>query len=88
MRVTRHTPQAINKPLLIVGIERCFIGGLLMISSVVYAEIHWAVGIAVFFGGCFAAKAATRKDPEMIQVARQLWTLKPIYDAVKREVKQ
>jgi len=87
MRVVRQTPMAINKPLLVVGIDRVILALLLCVCTVIAAKLNRAIGIALFFGGCYAAKRANRKDPDLLPIARQAWKLKAIYCPLKREVK-
>lgn len=87
MRTVRQTPRAINRPMDVVGIERNMLAGILMISSVIYSEISHIIGAVLFFGGCYAAKQASRKDPDLLPIARQAWKLKPVYCPLKRDVK-
>jgi type IV secretory pathway TrbD component len=85
VKVLRHTPQAINKPMLVLGIERTLLGLLFVVCSIIGGKLSRPLGIALFFGSCIAAKAASKKDPKLLEILRECWKFKPVYDPIKRE---
>lgn len=87
MRTIRKTPTAINKPMLVVGIDRTILALVLCFSVMFAVKVNRVAGIVLFVGGCYAAKQASRKDPDLLPIARQAWKLRPIYCPLKREVK-
>jgi type IV secretory pathway TrbD component len=90
----RPTARALNKPLLIVGIERKLLGMAFVISAVVAAisgtqpHIQIPIGLGVFITTIAAAKRATKKDDRIFQIALSVWRQKAVYDPCKREVKR
>lgn len=87
MKTVRQTPQAINKPMLILGVERTILAVVMVFCVVIAAKVDRLLGIGLFVAGCYLAKRVTRQDADRLKIARQEWRLSPIYDAVKRSVK-
>ena len=85
MKTVRHTPQAINKPLLILGIERMLLGLLFVVCAAIAAKLSRPLALCIFFGACTAAKAASKKDPNLLPILAECWKFKPVYDPMKRE---
>lgn len=89
----RPTARALNKPLLIAGIERRLLGMAFVVSAVIAAtsgtepHIQVPIGVAVFAATISAAKWATRKDDRIFQIALSVWRQKAVYDPHIREVK-
>lgn len=87
MKTIRQTPQAINKPMVILGIERSLLAIMICFSVVVASKVSAMLGGVLFLVGCYFAKRITREDPDRLKIAQQEWRLSPIYDPIKRCVK-
>lgn len=94
MLTIRPTARALNKPLLVVGIERKLLGLAFVISAVVAAisgtqpHIQIPIGLGVFVAAITAAKRATRKDDRIFQIALSVWRQKAVYDPHVRRTGQ
>jgi len=75
---------AINKPLLVGGIERRLFGVSLIVSAVVGANGSRIVGFLLFFALMVAARKLTRRDDRMFQIAPFIWRQRAHYDPIKR----
>jgi type IV secretory pathway TrbD component len=93
----RPTARAMNKPLLIAGIERRLLGLSFIISVVFAANANSGSGVSptaialavgIFIATITAAKRLTRKDDRIFQIALSVWKQKPVYDPLVRKVKQ
>lgn len=92
------TARALNKPLVIAGVERrliglCFaatavIGGLVPDGTKMFKFVptQLIVGVLVFVVSLKLAKLSTKKDDRFMRIAPSLWRQKAIYDPHKREV--
>jgi type IV secretory pathway TrbD component len=89
----RPTARALNKPLLIAGIERRLLGMAFVVSAIVAATsgaqpyIQVSIGAAIFVVTISAAKWATRKDDRIFQIALSVWKQKAVYDPCVREIR-
>jgi type IV secretory pathway TrbD component len=84
--MTRIGAKALNKPLLIVGVDRK-LAGLAFIFSVIIGANDGGSKIAavvVFLAMCVAGRRLTRKDPNLFLVLNQLRKQKAFYDPAKR----
>jgi len=84
-KVIRETPRAINKALVLVGIDRRFLGLIAMVSIVLGMFHGWHVGALAFVGSTVAIKTLTRKDANIFGIGLQLLRLKGVYDPIRRE---
>ena len=85
--MTRPGAKALNKPLLIVGIDRK-LAGLAFIFSVIIGANDGGSKIAaviLFLTMCVAGRRLTRKDPNIFLVLNQVRKQKPFYDPAKRQ---
>ena len=83
--MTRPAPRALNKPLLIVGIDRK-LAGLAFIFAVIIGANDGGSKIAavvLFLALCAAGRQLTRKDPNIFQVMNRVRTQKTLYDPGK-----
>jgi type IV secretory pathway TrbD component len=85
--MTRPVPKALNKPLLIVGIDRRLAGLAFLFAVIVGANDGGSkvAAIVLFFGMCAAGRQLTRKDPNIFQVMNRVRRQKAIYDPGKRQ---
>jgi type IV secretory pathway VirB3-like protein len=87
MKTTRPTAKALNKPLLIAGVDMRLAGLALVIATVVGAVndalVYKGIAAALFFAVCVGARIATRRDPNLLVVwnlaRRHHW----LYDPAK-----
>jgi len=85
--MTRPAAKALNKPLLIVGIDRK-LAGLAFILSVIVGANDGGSKIAaalLFVGLCVTGRRLTRKDPNIFLVLNQVRKQKSLYDPAKRD---
>ena len=83
----RPGAKALNKPLLIVGIDRK-LAGLAFIFSVIIGANDGGSKIAavvLFIAMCVVGRRLTRKDPNIFLVLNQVRKQKAIYDPAKRQ---
>ncbi len=93
----RPTARAINRPLLIAGIERKMLGMSVLIAVVITANIPEAtgklafipfkavVGFGLFTALVSIAKFATRRDDRLLQILASVWRQKAVYDPHLRQ---
>ena len=84
--MTRPAAKALNKPLLIVGIDRK-LAGLAFIFAVIVGANDGGSKIAallLFVAMCAAGRQLSRKDPNIFAVMNCVRKLKTIYDPGKR----
>jgi type IV secretory pathway TrbD component len=87
--MTRPGAKALNKPLLIVGIDRK-LAGLAFIFSVILGANDGGSKIAaviLFIAMCVVGQRLTRMDPNIFLVLNEVRKQKPLYDPAKREVR-
>lgn len=87
MKVTRRTPEVLNDPLMVAGVERgTFILLIAIFFGLLFKVNLWAAGIvttALYLG----AQGLTRKDPRILAILWNVWfLLKDTYDPCKREM--
>jgi type IV secretory pathway TrbD component len=84
--MTRPSSKALNKPLLIVGVDRR-LAGLAFIFAVIVGANDGGSKIAVllFIAMCVVGRRLTRKDPNIFLVLNQVRKQKALYDPAKRE---
>jgi len=85
--MTRPGAKALNKPLLIVGVDRK-LAGLAFIFSVIIGANDGGSKIAavvLFIAMCVAGRRLTRKDPDIFLVLNQVRRQKAFYDPAKRQ---
>jgi type IV secretory pathway TrbD component len=83
----RPAAKALNKPLLIVGIDRK-LAGLAFIFSVIVGSNEGGskiAAIALFLAMCVAGRRLTRKDPNIFLVLNRVRKQKMFYDLAKRK---
>ena len=87
--MTRPGAKALNKPLLIVGVDRK-LAGLAFIFSVIIGANDGGSKIAavvLFIAMCVVGRRLTRKDPNFFLVLNQVRKQKAFYDPAKREAR-
>ena len=84
MRTTRQTPQAMNKPLQLLGLNLIALGASGFLAILAH---HWSgkLSIAVFLASVSAAKFAESKDPKWFHTIRLASSFKRVYDPFKRD---
>ena len=87
IRPTMSRPAAIalNKPLLIVGVDRKLAGLACILSVIVGANGSKIAGLVLFLGLCVLGRRLTRRDPNIFLVINQIRNHKALYDPMKRE---
>jgi len=88
MKTTRPTAKALNKPLLIGGVDMRLAGLALVIATVVGAVndalVYKGIAAALFFAVCTGARIATRRDPNLLLVWNLARRHRWLYDPAKR----
>lgn len=82
----RPASKALNKPLLIVGVDKKLPGLAFVFAVIVGANDGGSkiVAVVVFVATCAAGRRLTRKDPNIFAVMHRVWKQKTIYDQGKR----
>jgi type IV secretory pathway TrbD component len=85
--VTRPAAKALNKPLLIVGLDRKLAGLAFLLSVIVGANDGGSkiAAVVLFVALCALGRRMTRKDPNIFLVLNQVRKQKAFYDPAKRE---
>jgi type IV secretory pathway TrbD component len=85
--MTRPTAKALNKPLLIVGLDRKLAGLAFLLSVIVGANDGGSkiAAIVLFIALCAIGRRMTHKDPNIFLVLNQVRKQKALYDPAKRE---
>ena len=85
--MTRPAAKALNKPLLIVGLDRKLAGLAFLLSVIVGANDGGSkiVAVVLFVALCAIGRQMTCKDPNIFLVLNQVRKQKPLYDPAKRE---
>jgi type IV secretory pathway TrbD component len=81
----RPAARALNKPQLIVGIDRKLAGLAFILSVIVGANGSRIAGIVLFFALCMIGRVLSRRDPNIFAVLNHVRKQKPLYDPMKRE---
>jgi len=87
--VIRPAAKALNKPLVIVGLDRK-LAGLAFIFSVIIGANDGGSKIAallLFIVMCAVGRRLTRKDPNIFLVLNQVRKQKAFYDPAKRQIR-
>jgi type IV secretory pathway VirB3-like protein len=88
MKTTRPTAKALNKPLLIAGVDMRLAGLALVIATVAGAVndalVYKGIAAALFFAVCACARIATRRDPNLLVVWNLARRHRWLYDPAKR----
>lgn len=84
--MSRPAAKALNKPLLIVGVDRKLAGLAFILAVIVGANDGGSkiVAIVLFVAMCAAGRQLTRKDPNIFAVMNRVWKQKTLYDPGKR----
>jgi type IV secretory pathway TrbD component len=83
--MTRPAAKALNKPLLIVGIDRKLAGLAFLFAVMVGANDGSKIAaLALFLGMCAVGRRLTRKDPNIFHILNQIRKHKTLYDPAKR----
>jgi len=85
--MTRPAAKALNKPLLIVGIDRKLAGLAFIFSVLVGANDGGSkiAGLILFIAMCVVGRRLTRKDPNIFLVLNQVRKHRALYDPAKHE---
>lgn len=84
--MTRPAAKALNKPLLIVGIDRRLAGLAFLLSVIVGANDGSKIAAVVLFVAlCVVGRRLTRKDANIFLVLNQVRKRNALYDPAKRE---
>lgn len=83
--MTRLAARALNKPLLIVGIDRKLAGLAFILSVVVGANGSRIAGAVLFFTLCAFGRRLSRTDPNIFMVFNLVRSQKTLYDPMKHD---
>jgi type IV secretory pathway TrbD component len=83
--MSRPAAIALNKPLLIVGVDRKLAGLACILSVIVGANGSKIAGLLLFLLLCTIGRRLTRRDPNIFMVLNQLRKQKTLYDPMKRD---
>jgi type IV secretory pathway TrbD component len=85
--MTRAAAKALNKPLLIVGLDRKLAGLAFILSVIVGANDGGSkiAAVVLFVALCAIGRRMTRKDPNIFLVLNQVRKQRAFYDPAKRE---
>ncbi len=83
--MTRLAARALNKPLLIVGIDRKLAGLAFILSAVVGANGSRIAGAVLFLALCGIGRRLSREDPNIFMIFNLVRKQKPLYDPMKRD---
>lgn len=87
--MTRPGAKALNKPLLILGVDRKLAGLAFIFSVIIGANDGGSkiAAIVLFVGMCVVGRRLTRMDPNIFLVLNQVRKQKAFYDPAKRELR-
>lgn len=83
--MTRPAARALNKPLLIVGLDRKLAGLTFILSVIVGANGSKIAAAILFLALCTVGRRLTRHDPNIFLVLNQVRKQRSLYDPLKRE---
>jgi type IV secretory pathway VirB3-like protein len=88
MKTTKPMAKALNKPLLIAGVDMRLAGLALVTATVVGAVndaiVYKGIAVALFLAVCTGARIATRRDPNLLLVWNLARRHRWLYDPAKR----
>ena len=80
----RPAARALNKPMLIVGIDRKLAGLSFLLAVIVGANGSKIVAGILFLSLCAIGRRLSRRDPNIFMVLNLVRKQKPRYDPMKR----
>jgi type IV secretory pathway TrbD component len=83
--MTRPSARALNKPMLIIGIDRKLLGLAFILCVVVGANGSRIAGTVLLFALCAIGRRLSRRDPNIFMVLNQVRKQQALYDPMKRE---
>ena len=85
--MTRPAAKALNKPLLIIGLDRKLAGLAFILSVIVGANDGGSkiAAVVLFVALCAIGRRMTRRDPNIFLVLNQVRKQRALYDPAKRE---
>ena len=85
----RPAAKALNKPLVIVGLDRKLAGLAFIFSVIIGANDGGSkiAAIVLFIAMCVVGRRLTRKDPKIFFVLNQVRKQKAFYDPAKRQIR-
>lgn len=86
MKVTRKTPNAINAPLQILGVDRVILCILMVLFWFIGDRFSWIAGGVFIVSSIALFQMLGRKDPDIAKVLFHSFSLKDAYDPCRREV--
>ncbi len=81
----RPAARALNKPMLIVGIDRKLAGLAFLLAVIVGANGSKIVAGILFLALCAIGRRLSRRDPNIFMVLNVVRKQKPLYDPMKRD---
>ncbi|HSU30192.1 MAG TPA: VirB3 family type IV secretion system protein [Bryobacteraceae bacterium] len=85
MSEMRAAARALNKPLLIIGVDRKLAGLAFILSVIIGANGSKIFASILFCALCAIGRRLTRRDPNIFLVMNQVRKQKALYDPTKRE---
>lgn len=88
--MTRPAAKSLNKPLLIVGLDRRLAGLAFLFSVIVGANDGGSkiAAVLLFVAMCVCGRRLTRRDPNIFPVLNRVRQQKALYDPAKRELRR
>ncbi len=83
--VPKPAARALNKPMLIVGIDRRLLGLSFILAVIVGANGSRIAAVVLFMTLCAIGRRLTRKDPNIFSVLNLVRRQKALYDPMKRD---
>lgn len=83
--MAKPAARALNKPMLIVGIDRKLAGLAFLLAVIVGANGSKIVASALFLALWTIGRRLSRHDPNIFMVLNSVRKQKPLYDPMKRE---
>jgi type IV secretory pathway TrbD component len=79
----RPAARALNKPMLIVGVDRKLAGLAFLLAVIVGANGSRTAAAILFFGLWTLGRRLTRKDPNIYAILNRVRKQKTLYDPMK-----
>jgi len=83
--VTRPAARALNKPMLIVGIDRKLAGLAFLLAVIVGANGSKIMAGILFLALCAIGRRLSRRDPNIFMVLNRVRKQNSLYDPMKRD---